>query len=125
MFIARGITNKLNNILSDIEYRLFRNIVVKESPKWMKEFLVAMGVRSINNIVDIGNYVTLMTGQPLHMYDYDKLTSNHYSIRSDYNGLVKMLDETDYKVEENDVVITNDGKEHLKTKPKKNDKKDK
>ncbi|MBR3891367.1 MAG: phenylalanine--tRNA ligase subunit beta [Bacilli bacterium] len=86
------------------------NITIKESPKWLKQKLVASGIRSINNIVDLGNYIMLLTGQPLHMYDYDKLTSNHYSIRSDYNGLVKMLDETDYKVEENDVVITNDGK---------------
>ena len=86
------------------------NIKIGESPRWLKQKLVANGIRSINNIVDLGNYIMLLTGQPLHMYDYDKLTSNHYSIRSDYNGTVKMLDESDYNVEENDIVITNDGK---------------
>jgi len=86
------------------------NIKISESPKWLKQKLVASGIRSINNVVDLGNYIMLLTGQPLHMYDYDKLTSNHYSIRSDYNGTVKMLDEADYNVEENDIVITNDGK---------------
>ena len=86
------------------------NITIKESPAWLKQKLIASGIRSINNIVDLGNYIMLLTGQPLHMYDYDKLTSNHYSIRSNYNGTVKMLDETDYNIEENDIVITNDNK---------------
>ena len=86
------------------------NITIKESPAWLKQKLIASGIRSINNIVDLGNYIMLLTGQPLHMYDYDKLTSDHYSIRSDYNGTVKMLDETDYNIEENDIVITNDNK---------------
>ena len=86
------------------------NITIKESPAWLKQKLIASGIRSINNIVDLGNYIMLLTGQPLHMYDYDKLTSDHYSIRNDYNGAVKMLDNNDYNVEENDIVITNDGK---------------
>lgn len=85
-------------------------ITIKESPAWLKQKLVASGIRSINNIVDLGNYIMLLTGQPLHMYDYDKLTSNHYSIRSDYTGNVKMLDGTDYAIETNDICITNDGK---------------
>ena len=86
------------------------NIQIKESPAWLKQKLVASGIRSINNIVDLGNYIMLLTGQPLHMYDYDKLVSDNYSIRSDYTGPVKMLDENDYNVETNDVVITNGGK---------------
>ncbi len=54
---------------SQFSLKEVKEIKVKESPKWMKEYLRAMGVRSINNIVDIGNYVMLLTGQPLHMYD--------------------------------------------------------
>lgn len=87
-----------------------KNIVVKESPKWMKEFLVAMGVRSINNIVDIGNYVMLMTGQPLHMYDADKLPVASLIAKDDYVGPFVALDEKEYQIQQGDLVITCDNK---------------
>ncbi len=82
-----------------------RDIVVKDSPKWMKEYLMAMGVRSINNIVDIGNYVMLVTGQPLHMYDADKLSAANLTARDDYEGDFIALDEKTYKVIPGDIVI--------------------
>ena len=82
-----------------------RDIVVKDSPKWMKEYLMAMGVRSINNIVDIGNYVMLTTGQPLHMYDADKLSAANLTARDDYEGDFVALDEKTYKVIPGDIVI--------------------
>ena len=85
-------------------------ITVKDSPKWMKDFLMAMGVRSINNIVDIGNYVMLMTGQPLHMYDADKLKSPSLIARDDYEGDFIALDEKTYKVIPGDIVIANNKK---------------
>ena len=83
-----------------------KKIVVKESPKWMKDYLMAMGVRSINNIVDIGNYVMLMTGQPLHMYDADKLSHAELTAKDDYEGDFVALDEKTYKVIPGDIVIT-------------------
>ena len=82
-----------------------RNIVTKPSPKWMSEYLMAMGVRSINNIVDIGNYVMLMTGQPLHMYDADKLAKAELYAQDDYDGDFIALDEKTYKVIPSDIVI--------------------
>ena len=82
-----------------------KNIKVKESPKWMKDYLMAMGVRSINNIVDIGNYVMLVTGQPLHMYDADKLEKADLCARDDYSGDFVALDEKTYKVIPGDIVI--------------------
>ena len=82
-----------------------RNITVKDSPKWMKDYLMAMGVRSINNIVDIGNYVMLTTGQPLHMYDADKLSMPNLTARDDYEGDFIALDEKTYKVIPGDIVI--------------------
>ena len=82
-----------------------RNIVTKPSPKWMSEYLMAMGVRSINNIVDIGNYVMLMTGQPLHMYDADKLAKAELYAQDDYDGDFIALDEKTYKVIPGDIVI--------------------
>ena len=81
-------------------------IVIKESPSFIKKALESMGVRSINNIDDIGNYVMLMTGQPLHMYDADKLAKLSLEARSDYNGDFIALDEKTYKVQEGDIVIS-------------------
>ena len=80
-------------------------IKVKPSPKWLVEALRSMGVRSINNTVDIGNYVMLLTGQPLHMYDADKLLKNELIARDDYSGDFVALDEKKYDVINNDVVI--------------------
>jgi phenylalanyl-tRNA synthetase beta chain len=53
--------------------RLLQGVKIKESPKWLKDALADCGVRSINNIVDVANYVMLETGQPLHIFDFDKI----------------------------------------------------
>jgi len=55
--------------------RILQGVKIKESPKWLKDALADCGVRSINNIVDAANYVMLETGQPLHTFDFDKLSS--------------------------------------------------
>lgn len=83
-----------------------KNVTIKDSPKWLKDFLMAEGVRSINNIVDIGNYVMLLTGQPLHMYDLDKLPNRSLIVKDDYNGPFIALDEQNYDVIKGDIVIT-------------------
>lgn len=85
--------------------REIRNIVTKPSPKWLASSLMAMGIRSINNIVDIGNYVMMMTGQPLHMYDADKLVKAELYAQDDYQGEFVALDEKAYKVIKGDIVI--------------------
>jgi len=59
----------------------FDNVKVKPSPKWMQKVLKDCGLRPINNVVDIMNYVMLEVGQPMHAFDYDKL-SNPSRIKS-------------------------------------------
>ena len=95
---------------SQFSAKEIKGIVTKPSPKWMSDYLMAMGIRSINNIVDIGNYVMLMTGQPLHMYDADKLAKAELYAQDDYEGDFVALDEKTYKVIKGDIVIATDNK---------------
>ncbi|MDD3032378.1 MAG: phenylalanine--tRNA ligase subunit beta [Candidatus Pacebacteria bacterium] len=78
-------TQDVNNFLSVeikndgcIRYsaRVLTGVQVKESPEWLKEKLNKCGISSINNVVDATNYVMLELGQPLHAYDYEKLSEN-------------------------------------------------
>ena len=90
--------------------RVIKNIKVGPSPIWLKQALQSMGVRSINNIVDIGNYIMLLTGQPLHMYDLDKLPKAELIIKDDYVGKFVALDENEYAVQKGDIAITSDNR---------------
>lgn len=66
--------------------RVIRNLKVGPSPDWLKYRLEACGVRSINNIVDITNYVLLETGHPLHAFDLDKLSGGEIIVRGAKEG---------------------------------------
>jgi len=83
-----------------------KNIEVKESPKWLKEKLEAIGQRSINNIVDATNYVMFDLGQPLHAFDQDKLSGNEILIRSAKIGeKITTLDKQEVELDESVLVI--------------------
>ena len=104
-FKTKLVVGSKTNRCSQFSGKEIKGIVTKLSPKWMSDYLMAMGVRSINNIVDIGNYVMLMTGQPLHMYDADKLAKAELYAQDDYDGDFVALDEKTYKVIPGDIVI--------------------
>ncbi len=59
----------------------FENVKIEESPEWLKTFMESQGQRSINNVVDLTNYVMFITGQPVHAFDYDKLAGSDITIR--------------------------------------------
>ncbi len=92
--------------------RLFRNIKNIESPDWLKKKLLSIGLRPISALVDITNFITFDLGRPLHVYDADKLSGN-LSMRLAREGeLCKTLDEEEYKLSSNMVVIADNEKLH-------------
>ncbi|WP_058307153.1 phenylalanine--tRNA ligase subunit beta [Gracilibacillus massiliensis] len=90
---------------------LVKDVKVGASPLWMRNFLMAAGIRPINNVVDITNYVLLEYGQPLHAFDYDKFGSNEVVVRMANDGeTIVTLDEQERTLSSEHLVITN-GKE--------------
>lgn len=82
------------------------NLKVGESPDWLKNKLKAIGVRSINNVVDVTNYVLHEYGQPLHAFDASKIRSNKVVVKKLAEGTVfKTLDEKDIKLSSTDLMI--------------------
>lgn len=94
----------------EFSVKIVKGIEVKESPAWLKNCLRSEGIRTINNIVDLGNYIMLLTGQPIHMYDYDKLVKKELIVRSDINEKFIALDEKEYSIHEGDICVTSSGK---------------
>lgn len=89
----------------EFSVKIVKGIEVKESPLWLKRVLNSEGIRSINNIVDLGNYIMLLTGQPLHMYDLDSL-NNELIVKDGFNQEYVALDDKTYKIEDKDIVVT-------------------
>ena len=91
--------------------RVVKNVKVGPSPDWMKKRLKACGMRSINNIVDITNYVMLEMGQPMHAFDINSISGKHITVRRAENGeKITTLDETERVLDEKDLVIADEEK---------------
>ncbi|OEH55439.1 phenylalanine--tRNA ligase subunit beta [Oceanobacillus sp. E9] len=87
---------------------IVKDVKIKPSPLWMRNYLMASGIRPINNVVDITNYVLLEYGQPLHAFDFDRFGSNKIVIRRGNDGeVIQTLDEQERKLTKDNLVITN------------------
>ncbi|MFA6347706.1 MAG: phenylalanine--tRNA ligase subunit beta, partial [Dehalococcoidales bacterium] len=86
---------------------LISGVKIGESPDWLKQRLIACGVRPISNIVDITNYVMFEYGQPLHSFDYDKIKTDKIVVRRAKNGeVMQTLDDVERKLSDNMLMIT-------------------
>ncbi|ERK68610.1 phenylalanine--tRNA ligase, beta subunit [Leptotrichia sp. oral taxon 215 str. W9775] len=86
--------------------RILKNVTVKESPKWLKERIESVGLRSINNIVDVSNFILMEINHPNHVFDLDKIEGNEIKVKSAVKGdKLVTLDEQERELEDGDIVI--------------------
>ncbi len=98
--------NKAAEVAPVFSVVAIKNIEVRPSPLWLQCQLVAMGGKPINNIVDATNYMMLMTAQPTHAYDYDKLRGRTLGVRMARDGeKVNLLNGKEYELTADDIVI--------------------
>lgn len=101
----------IDNKTENCEYfraNIIENIKLEKSPKWMQQRLLSVGLRPINNIVDITNYVLWEMGQPLHAYDYSQIAGEKIIIRQASSGeKITLLNEQELTLSENNMVIAN------------------
>ena len=89
--------------------RVVKNLRIKESPEWMKKAITASGMRPINNIVDITNFVMLETGQPMHAFNYNDIGGHKIIVRNAEDGeTITTLDGTDHNLT-TDMLVIADG----------------
>src|SRR5690625_3643758 len=90
---------------------VIKDVKVKPAPLWMQNYLLAAGIRPINNVVDITNYVLLEYGQPLHAFDYDLLDSKEILVRRAFEQeQIVTLDDQTRSLTEDNLLITNGDK---------------
>lgn len=114
-------TDKVNYLNTSVDPKLcsrftavlIKNVVIKKSPKYLVERLELSGVRAINNVVDISNYIMHEYGQPVHTFDFDKIRGARMTLRQSKKGeTIKTLDGTSHNLPGGDIVIE-DGERRL------------
>ena len=101
---------KDNDVCKYYSIGILKNITIKPSPDWMQKRLVSSGIRAINNVVDITNYVLLEYGTPLHAFDLDKLDGYLCVRRANEGETIVTLDEVERKLTHDSVVIATQDK---------------
>ncbi len=105
------VTIEADDVCPRFALRMVKDLKIQPSPEWMQRLLRAVGVRPINNVVDVTNYVMMELGQPMHAYDYDKVANHHWIVRRGKAGeVLKTLDEQDRPLTEEMIVIADDEK---------------
>ena len=87
--------------------KVFKNVEIKRSPTWLISRLIAFGIRPINSVVDVTNYILALFGQPLHAFDYNKLGEKILVRNAHKDEEILTLDNVKRKLREDDIVITN------------------
>lgn len=90
--------------------RLFENVKIAPSPFWLQDRLRSIGIRPINNFVDITNYVMLEIGQPLHAFDFDKLAEKRIVVRTAQKGEIFTTLDNKKRILESRTMMVCDGK---------------
>jgi phenylalanyl-tRNA synthetase beta chain len=86
--------------------RVFTDVAIEPSPLWLKQRLIAAGQRPINNVVDITNYVMLLTGQPLHAFDLDRVPDGALIVRTATEGeTMRTLDDVERRFDSDAVLV--------------------
>ncbi len=113
--------NKVNYLQANVDPKLctrftavlIKNVVIKKSPEWITNRLKKVGVRPINNIVDISNYIMHELGQPVHTFDYNKIKKSKMVLRASKKGeKITTLDNKTHTLPGEDIIIE-DGEKRL------------
>ncbi len=97
---------KATDLCSRFSARVLKNVKIGPSPEWMQQRLAGGGIRSINNVVDVTNFVMLELGQPLHAYDYDYIDGKQLTVRCAVEGEeLRTLDDSSRKAKKDMLVI--------------------
>jgi phenylalanyl-tRNA synthetase beta chain len=101
-----SVTVEVPNLCPRFTARVFTDVKIGPSPAWLQARLAAAGQRAINNVVDITNYVMLLTAQPLHAFDFDKVPGGALTVRTATQGEeMKTLDDVERSLDAETVLV--------------------